>query len=99
MVTEVVILDLLKKLSRDNSQLTWKINCIFVNGKEQSVYEIIIYLLPENEIKGRITFNMQEGKVLNCYYQGIGRIEDEHVVDVLLDLINFEGQVEYRMAL
>ena len=98
MSTEIVILDLLKKLSNDHSQLTWKINCVYVNGKDQSIYEIIIYTLPDQEIKGRITFNMLTGEVTNCYYQGVGRIEEEQIVDVLLDLINYETTYMLKMA-
>ena len=90
MSREIIVLDLLKKLSKDHNYLTWKINCIYINGSNESIYEIVIYTLFDQEVKGRVTFNMQTGKVTNCYYQGMGRVEDEQVVDVLLDLINYE---------
>ena len=98
MTKEIVVLDLLKKLSKDYLDLTWKINCVYVNGRDQAVYEIIVYQLPNQDTLGRITFNMTTGAVINCYYQGMGKVKEESIIDLLLDVIlleqhNHEAQV------
>jgi len=90
MTKEIVVLDLLKKLSKDHLELTWKINCVYVNGRGEAVYEIIVYQLPNQDTVGRITFNMTTGQVINCYYQGMGKVKETSIVDVLLDVILLE---------
>ena len=83
------IINLLNKLATDQ-KLTWRLKSVYGNGKDQNVLEILIFTLPGQRRKGHITFQADSGKVLKVNYRGFSNHPADHIVDMLLDVINFE---------
>ncbi len=89
MSDKFTIINLLNKLSVEQ-KLTWKIKSAYGNGLGKNLLEILIYTLPQQIRKGQIVFEALSGKVVNAQYSGYNAAAAENVVDMLLDVINFE---------
>lgn len=89
MSDKFTIINLLNKLSVEQ-KLTWKIKSAYGNGQSKNLLEILIYSLPQQIRKGQIVFEAISGKVVTVHYAGYGAATAENVVDMLLDVINFE---------
>lgn len=89
MSDKFTIINLLNKLSVEQ-KLTWKIKSAYGNGLSKNLLEILIYSLPQQIRKGQIVFEAISGKVVTVQYAGYGTATAENVVDMLLDVINFE---------
>ena len=89
MSDKFTIINLLNKLANDQ-KITWRLKSLFMDGKDHNVLEILIFTLPEQRRKGQITFQADSGKVLKVQYRGFSHSPADNIVDMLLDVINFE---------
>ena len=89
MSDKFTIINLLNKLAIDQ-KVSWRLKSLFVNGTDNNVLEILIYTLPDQGRKGHITFQADSGKVLKVQYRGFSNRPADNIVDMLLDVINFE---------
>ena len=89
MSDKFTIINLLNKLAVEQ-KLTWKIKSAYGNGLSKNLLEILIYTLPQQIRKGQIVFESITGKVVAVQYSGYKSGAAENVVDMLLDVINFE---------
>lgn len=88
---EKILFGLLNKLT-DRRGFSWKIHCIYTNGIDEPIREILIYHDPQSRVRGRIAFGGNTGYVVNCRYPGlIHRNRPENIFDLLLDAINLEN--------
>lgn len=93
MSDKFTIINLLNKLATDQ-KITWRMKSLFMNGQDKSVLEILIFTIPEQRRKGQITFQADSGKVLKVKYRGFSNTPAENIVDMLLDVINFEKRLK-----
>jgi hypothetical protein len=93
MSDKFTIINLLNKLANER-QLSWRMKSLYMNGQDKSVLEILIFTLPEQRRKGQITFQADSGKVLKVKYRGFSNSLAENIVDLLLDVINFEKHLK-----
>lgn len=84
------VTDLLNMLVKDQKNLYWHMHCSYADGQGQTIMEIAIYEGACRSVKGLIAFNAQTGKTKNYRYRGYKKRDSDNIVDVLLDLINFE---------
>ena len=90
--------DILSLLSTRNKRLSWKLNCIYTDGKNNSVMEIKIFQAHQYHNEStkqlcRITYNPDSGQVSQMKYRAEFLYKPGVIVDVLLDIINTESQV------
>lgn len=83
------IINLLNKLATEQ-KISWRLKSLYKKGQDQNLLEILIFTLPEKRAKGQITFQADSGQVLKVQYQGFSTTSAENIVDMLLDVINFE---------
>lgn len=83
------IINLLNKLATEQ-KVSWRLKSLYTNGQDKNVLEILIFTLPEQRRKGQITFQADSGQVLKMQYKGFSPTSAENIVDMLLDVINFE---------
>lgn len=89
MIQKFTIINLLNKLAVDQ-KVSWRIKSLYTNGKDNNVLEIQIFTLPEQRRKGQIAFQACSGQVLKVQYKGLSHKPAENIIDMLLDVINFE---------
>ena len=90
MIKKSTIVNLLNYLIEQHRDLTWKLDCCYSNGKDLIIYKILINSLQNNQIKGNIQFNSSNGEVLTFNYLGFKLKDKTGIVDLLLDLCNYE---------
>ena len=93
MSDKFTIINLLNKLSSEQ-KVSWRIKSQYANGQDKNVLEILIFTIPEQRRKGKITFQANSGQVLKVQYKGFSNKPAENIVDMLLDVINFEKHHE-----
>ena len=89
MSDKFTIINLLNKLSNDQ-KVSWRIKSQYSTGQDKNVLEILIFTIPEQRRKGKIAFRADNGQVLKVQYKGFSNTPAENIVDMLLDVINFE---------
>ncbi len=89
MSDKFTIINLLNKLANDQ-KITWRIKSLYANGQDNNVLEVLIFTIPEQRRIGKITFQADNGQVLKVQYKGFSSSPAENIVDMLLDVINFE---------
>jgi hypothetical protein len=89
MSDKFTIINLLNKLAVEQ-KLTWKIKSAYGNGLGKNLLEVLIYSLPQQIRKGQIIFEAGTGQVMTIQYSGFKAPAAENIVDMLLDVINFE---------
>jgi hypothetical protein len=52
-----------------------------------------VYNTSEKKLIGVISFNLGTGLVINCNIKGINKKKDDLILDKLLDLINYNKQL------
>lgn len=91
MSDSATIANLLKKITEDHPDITSRLQCCYSDGMGETIYKITIHKEPGHQYKGTITFQLENEKVLLCNYKGFKEQGAENVVDILLDLINYEN--------
>lgn len=89
MSNKFIIINLLNKLSNEQ-KVSWRLKSQYTDGQDNNLLEILIFSLPGQGRKGQITFQADTGKVLKVQYNGFSSSPAENIVDMLLDVINFE---------
>lgn len=84
------ILNLLVKLCNIRKKLRWQIHCSQVDVEGRAIFNIFLYDISSNVLKGSIAFQQGSHQVTNFRYAGYGLESTDNVIDLLLDLINYE---------
>lgn len=85
------VINLLNKLKLTNPYLTWKMRCLYSDGRENTFIEITIQE-GDQKTRGKIVYSFETGKVVRYRYTRFGKKQGDEITDVLLDLINYEQQ-------
>ena len=91
MSDKFTIINLLNKLAVEQ-KLTWRIKSVYANGEDKNLLEILIMTMPDQRHRGKITFQADSGQVQKLQYKGFSNSIAVNIVDMLLDVINFEKQ-------
>ena len=89
MGNKFTIINLLNKLSNEQ-KVSWRLKSLYTKGQNNNLLEILIFSLPDQHQKGQITFQADTGSVLKVNYNGFSNSTADNIVDMLLDVINFE---------
>lgn len=95
------VTDLLEMLVKNHENLYWHMCCSYADGQGQTIMEITIYEGRHRRVKGLIAFNAETGKIKNYRYRGYKKQDCDNcdnIVDMLLDLVNFEKYQVLTMA-
>jgi len=82
-----LIVDLLNHLIADNRSLSWKMGAGLQNGRDISIYEVLIFEIKSHKTLARIAFNGFNGLVINSTFLK-SSAKTEQIVDLLLDFYN-----------
>jgi len=87
------IFNLLNNFSTENENVSWKMKCLYCDGKGTTMNQIKIISLPENTNIGILVYQVETGIVSVCKYKTLKKENSENIIDMLLDLINYsKGQ-------
>lgn len=89
---EITLVNLLNKICEANDDLTWKLNCHYDDGLNNSIMQIKFFRLSKKSEISCISFQMETGKILQGRYTGMVRFEKSMLLtDVLLDILIYES--------
>jgi hypothetical protein len=94
MADKQTISGLLNQLVASRPHLTWKLNCSYHDGINEPVFELAIRRKYGSGGLKSVVFQMESGRVLHCRGKGISLSPDDTIIDVLLDMINYEKALE-----
>jgi hypothetical protein len=83
--------DIVKKINSLNENGSYKISCGFSNGVDCTLLLIKFYNSKSRAV-GHISFREETGKICRYNYKNIRFNNIENVVDLLLDIYNYEKQ-------
>ena len=86
---QTTILNLLNKFSKDHKNISWEMKCSYSDGIGTTINQIKIITQPENRTIGVFAYTVETGLVLFCKYKKLKKTKSEHIVDLLLDMMNY----------
>ncbi|MDX1903270.1 MAG: hypothetical protein SFU27_03845 [Thermonemataceae bacterium] len=86
-------LNLLVKLCSIRKQMRWQIRCNYFAAEGDAVFNILFYDIQNNHLKGDIAFWQPSEKVVDFRFLGYQSEKPENLIDLLLDLINYEKSI------
>jgi ABC-type uncharacterized transport system ATPase subunit len=87
-----IIMDLLSKLASDHQEIKWRMRCTYADGLGKSYHEIQLFREHDRK-KKTILFEMATGQVLPYGCSGVSTNGSDNIIDLLLDLINYENAI------
>jgi len=94
MIDRIIILNLLNKLSTENKNIFWKMECLYCDARGTTINQIKIYSKENCRNIGLFIYRGETGIVQFCMHDGLKKSSSENIVDLLLDLINYtRGEV------
>ncbi|HHP7242206.1 MAG TPA: hypothetical protein ACFCUD_11060 [Cyclobacteriaceae bacterium] len=87
-----VIVDLLNNFSSQHNNVSWKINCVFSDGRNKIMNQIRVYNDINHRTLGTFTYDTTTGITQCFFYKGLRSHKPENIVDVLLDMINHSNE-------
>jgi hypothetical protein len=85
-LSKTALVDLLNHTIRERRDISWKMGTGYHNGKDISIYEILIYEIKNNRTIGRFAFNGDSGKLINQKIIGYRQNMADNIIDALLDI-------------
>ena len=88
------IFNLLNNFATKHKNISWKMKCLYSDGKGTTMNQIKIISLPQNNNIGIIVYQVETGIVSFFKYQKLIKGKSENIIDMLLDMINYsKGQI------
>ncbi|MBK6266042.1 hypothetical protein JKA74_13445 [Marivirga sp. S37H4] len=84
-----IVVDLLNHLITDNRDISWKMGAGYHNGRDISIYEILIYEIKNNRTIGKLAFNGDTGGLLKINISGYRQKMADNIIDAILDINNY----------
>jgi len=84
------ILNLLNKFSREQEDISWNMICCYSDGIEVAINQINIIDISKMRVVGIITYRVDTGEVYFCMYKKLKKSPSDTIIDVLLDLMNYD---------
>ena len=87
------IFNLLNNITTKHKNISWKMKCMYCDGKGNTINQIKIINLSKNSTIGTLVYQVETGIVSICKYKTLKKGNSENIIDILLDLINYsKGQ-------
>ncbi len=83
--------EIVKKINSVQENGSYKISCGYSNGVDCTLILISFYNSKSRSV-GHITFQEETGKICRYTYKNLSFNNTENVVDLLLDIYNYEKQ-------
>jgi hypothetical protein len=83
------VFNLLNNLSTEHENISWKMKCLYCDGKGTTMNQIVIISLPENINIGTLVYQVETRIVSFCEYKKLQKSDPENIIDMLLDIINY----------
>jgi len=80
---------LLNLLTMDGIR-SFQVRCVYADGLGYSIFEITFTNKVDLRNLGKIVFQYETGRVLNYFYEGKKFRKTDKIVDLLLDIYNYE---------
>ena len=88
---EITLVNLLNKICETNDDLTWKLNCQYDDGQNNSIMQVSFVRLSNKAEVRCISFQMETGKILQGRHLGMVTFHKSMLLtDVLLDILIYE---------
>ncbi|WP_421873674.1 hypothetical protein [Marinoscillum sp.] len=88
---EITLVNLLNKICETNDDLTWKLNCQYDDGQNNSIMQVSFVRLSNKAEVSCISFQMETGKILQGRHLGMVTFHKSMLLtDVLLDILIYE---------
>jgi len=84
------ILNLLNKFSREQEHISWNMICCYSDGIDVAINQINIIDVAKMRVIGIITYRVDTGEVYFCMYKKLKKSPSDTIIDVLLDLMNYD---------
>lgn len=89
---EITLVNLLNKICDANHDLSWKLNCQYDDGQNNSIMQIKFVRLSKKATISSITFQMETGKIIQGRYSGMVNFQKSMLLtDALLDILIYES--------
>ena len=85
---KATILDLLNKIVQKNTGISWKMKCLFSDGKGNTLNQITLLRQSDKRSIGIFTYQVESGEVQFCNYKDLKKPKSENIIDLLLDVMN-----------
>lgn len=84
------IVSLLNTFSERKEHMYWEMKCTFCDGMGTTYNEIRIFDSTGKRCVGSFLYQVETGMVLFCRYKHLEKQDSENIVDMLLDMMNYE---------
>ncbi len=88
------IIGLLNKFSEENTNILWDMSCAYSDAMGTTINQITIFHRDTKNIIGVFTYHVETGNVLCCMYDQLSKLPNEGIIDMLLDMMNYEKSHE-----
>ncbi|HCX23478.1 MAG: hypothetical protein CMB80_13280 [Flammeovirgaceae bacterium] len=89
---EITLVNLLNKICEANDDLTWKLNCQYDDGQNNSIMQVKFIRLSSKAEISCISFQMETGLIYQGRHSGMVNFQKAMLLtDVLLDILIYES--------
>lgn len=89
---EITLVNLLNKICEANDDLTWKLNCQYDDGQNNSIMQVKFIRLSNNAEISCLSFRMETGQILQGRHSGMVNFQKSMLLtDALLDILIYES--------
>ncbi|MFD0965105.1 hypothetical protein [Pseudofulvibacter geojedonensis] len=89
MKNKITILNLLNILSKDNSNISWKIRCLYSNGLDTTINQIELSTNKSNNLMGKLVYQVETGNVSLLSFRSLKKRDSLTITDALTDIIYY----------
>ncbi len=86
------IINLLDKFTASHENIQWEMTCAYSDAMGTTINQITIFHRDSKAIIGVFTYHVETGNVLCCMYDKLTKNPSQGIVDMLLDMMNYEKQ-------
>ena len=87
-----IIFNLLNNFSTEHENISWKMKCLYCDGKGTTMNQIVIINQLENINIGTLVYQVETRLVSFCEYKKLQKSIPENIIDMLLDIINYSKE-------
>tara|TARA_Y100001949_G_scaffold174422_1_gene181848 strand:- start:446 stop:745 length:300 start_codon:yes stop_codon:yes gene_type:complete len=89
---EITLVNLLNKICEANDDLTWKLNCQYDDGQNNSIMQVKFIRLSNKAEISCLSFQMETGQILQGRHSGMVNFQKSMLLtDALLDILIYES--------
>jgi hypothetical protein len=94
--TNHAVREILDGLVKELPGYRWERICAFSDGKETTIIEVSLYRKQGSEMAVTLSYQLETGALINCRYDAYNAPLPDSLIDLLLDICNFERAKQLR---